>query len=155
MAAAAAACASSATCRNWRARSPPPSAKPAWLSDAPSASSSAMWSARAISRPSASPTTTAASSSSPPATARLQRRQQKLVEEAPAPFLDATQRARLVEASVGILAAVAYRGAATCEFLLTPEGEIFFLEVNTRIQVEHPVTEEVTSALTSSVRCSA
>ena len=74
----------------------------------------------------------------------LQRRQQKLVEEAPAPFLDAAQQARLTKASVGILAAVGYRGAATCEFLLTPEGDIFFLEVNTRIQVEHPVTEEVT-----------
>ncbi|RWB70008.1 biotin carboxylase N-terminal domain-containing protein [Mesorhizobium sp.] len=74
----------------------------------------------------------------------LQRRQQKLVEEAPAPFLTVQQNTRLVEASVAILSAVNYRGAATCEFLLTPQGEIFFLEVNTRIQVEHPVSEEVT-----------
>lgn len=73
----------------------------------------------------------------------LQRRHQKLVEEAPAPFLDADQTARLTEASIAILSAVGYLGAATCEFLLTRGGEIFFLEVNTRIQVEHPVTEEV------------
>ena len=74
----------------------------------------------------------------------LQRRQQKLVEEAPAPFLSDAQQARLVEASVKMLAAAGYRGAGTCEFLLTPEGQIYFLEVNTRVQVEHPVTEEVT-----------
>lgn len=74
----------------------------------------------------------------------LQRRHQKLVEEAPAPFLSAGQLQRLTDVSTAILASVAYRGAATCEYLVTPEGEIFFLEVNTRIQVEHPVTEEVT-----------
>ncbi|KQU89617.1 acetyl-/propionyl-CoA carboxylase subunit alpha [Mesorhizobium sp. Root102] len=74
----------------------------------------------------------------------LQRRHQKLVEEAPAPFLNPEQTARLTEASVAVLSAVKYQGAATCEFLLTGEGDIFFLEVNTRIQVEHPVTEEVT-----------
>ncbi|MCF6110410.1 acetyl/propionyl/methylcrotonyl-CoA carboxylase subunit alpha [Mesorhizobium muleiense] len=74
----------------------------------------------------------------------LQRRHQKLVEEAPAPFLRSDQLARLTDASIAILSAVGYRGAATCEFLLTGEGDIFFLEVNTRIQVEHPVTEEVT-----------
>ena len=74
----------------------------------------------------------------------LQRRQQKLVEEAPAPFLSAEQHARLVDASIRILSAGGYRGAGTCEFLLTPEGRIFFLEVNTRVQVEHPVSEEVT-----------
>ena len=74
----------------------------------------------------------------------LQRRRQKLVEEAPAPFLSAEQHAGVVDASIEILSAGGYRGAGTCEFLLTPEGRIFFLEVNTRVQVEHPVTEEVT-----------
>ena len=74
----------------------------------------------------------------------LQRRQQKLVEEAPAPFLSAEQHARIVDASIKILSAGGYRGAGTCEFLLTPEGQAFFLEVNTRVQVEHPVSEEVT-----------
>jgi acetyl-CoA/propionyl-CoA carboxylase biotin carboxyl carrier protein len=74
----------------------------------------------------------------------LQRRHQKLVEEAPAPFLTAAQTAQLEEASIAILRSVDYRGAATCEFLLTPENDFYFLEVNTRIQVEHPVTEEVT-----------
>lgn len=73
----------------------------------------------------------------------LQRRHQKLIEEAPAPFLGEDQTVRLTEASTAILSAVGYRGAATCEFLLTGDGDIFFLEVNTRIQVEHPVTEEV------------
>lgn len=74
----------------------------------------------------------------------LQRRHQKLVEEAPAPFLRSDQLMRLTESSVAILSAVGYRGAATCEYLLTRDGEVYFLEVNTRIQVEHPVTEEVT-----------
>ncbi len=74
----------------------------------------------------------------------LQRRHQKLVEEAPAPFLNAEQTRQLVDVSKAVLAAVAYCGAATCEYLVAPEGNIFFLEVNTRIQVEHPVTEEVT-----------
>lgn len=74
----------------------------------------------------------------------LQRRQQKLIEEAPAPFLSNAQLRQLKEASVGILKEVGYRGAATCEFLITPKGEIYFLEVNTRVQVEHPVTEEIT-----------
>ena len=74
----------------------------------------------------------------------LQRRQQKLIEEAPAPFLEQSQISQLVRASIGILRDVGYQGAATCEFLITPQGEIFFLEVNTRVQVEHPVTEEVT-----------
>lgn len=74
----------------------------------------------------------------------LQRRQQKLVEEAPAPFLDARQVADLTAASTSILRAAGYFGAATCEFLILPSGEIAFLEVNTRVQVEHPVTEAVT-----------
>lgn len=74
----------------------------------------------------------------------LQRRHQKLVEEAPAPFLTDEQNARLVEASKAILAEAKYEGAGTCEFLVGIDGTISFLEVNTRLQVEHPVTEEVT-----------
>ncbi|MGG6898756.1 acetyl/propionyl/methylcrotonyl-CoA carboxylase subunit alpha [Rhizobium sp. BR 315] len=74
----------------------------------------------------------------------LQRRQQKLVEEAPAPFLSNDQIDVLRKVSIGILKEVGYCGAATCEFLVTNAGNIYFLEVNTRIQVEHPVTEEVT-----------
>ncbi|MGW4632432.1 acetyl/propionyl/methylcrotonyl-CoA carboxylase subunit alpha [Nocardia sp. NPDC004415] len=74
----------------------------------------------------------------------LQRRHQKLVEEAPAPFLTAAQRAELSRASKAILGAVGYVGAGTCEFLLGADGVVSFLEVNTRIQVEHPVSEEVT-----------
>ncbi|MDN4478956.1 biotin carboxylase N-terminal domain-containing protein [Demequina sp. SYSU T00039] len=74
----------------------------------------------------------------------LQRRHQKLVEEAPAPFLTDAQNARLVEASEAILKEAGYQGAGTCEFLVGVDGTISFLEVNTRLQVEHPVTEEVT-----------
>src|SRR5262249_49075484 len=65
-------------------------------------------------------------------------------EEAPAPFLDADQLRALYEASKAILADVGYVGAGTCEFLVGAAGEVAFLEVNTRLQVEHPVTEEVT-----------
>src|SRR6266702_2462 len=74
----------------------------------------------------------------------LQRRHQKLVEEAPAPFLTATQVAEMYAASKAILRAAGYVGAGTCEFLVGQDGMISFLEVNTRLQVEHPVTEEVT-----------
>ena len=74
----------------------------------------------------------------------LQRRHQKLVEEAPAPFLTDEQNARLYESSKAILKAVGYQGAGTCEFLVAQDGTISFLEVNTRLQVEHPVSEEVT-----------
>ncbi|MEI2766763.1 MAG: biotin carboxylase N-terminal domain-containing protein [Dermatophilaceae bacterium] len=74
----------------------------------------------------------------------LQRRNQKLVEEAPAPFLTDAQNAELVRASKAILREAGYVGAGTCEFLVGPAGDISFLEVNTRLQVEHPVTEEVT-----------
>ncbi len=74
----------------------------------------------------------------------LQRRNQKLVEEAPAPFLTPEQHAELLRASKAILSEAGYVGAGTCEFLVGQDGGISFLEVNTRLQVEHPVSEEVT-----------
>ena len=74
----------------------------------------------------------------------LQRRHQKLVEEAPAPFLSSEQTTKLYESSKAILKEVGYIGAGTCEFLVAQDGTISFLEVNTRLQVEHPVSEEVT-----------
>src|SRR5580658_6502452 len=74
----------------------------------------------------------------------LQRRHQKLVEEAPAPFLSDPQIKQLYDASKSILREAGYVGAGTCEFLVAVDGTISFLEVNTRLQVEHPVTEEVT-----------
>ncbi|MXN62511.1 acetyl-/propionyl-CoA carboxylase subunit alpha [Kocuria rhizophila] len=73
----------------------------------------------------------------------LQRRNQKLVEEAPAPFLSEEQNRRLYESSKAILREANYQGAGTCEFLVGQDGTISFLEVNTRLQVEHPVSEEV------------
>ncbi|WP_322983932.1 acetyl/propionyl/methylcrotonyl-CoA carboxylase subunit alpha [Streptomyces sp. S584] len=74
----------------------------------------------------------------------LQRRHQKLVEEAPAPFLSKEQNEQLYAASKAILKEAGYVGAGTVEFLVGADGTISFLEVNTRLQVEHPVTEEVT-----------
>lgn len=74
----------------------------------------------------------------------LQRRNQKLVEEAPAPFLADAQRTSIHRAAQAICAAAGYVSAGTVEFLLSRTGQISFLEVNTRLQVEHPVTEETT-----------
>jgi acetyl-CoA/propionyl-CoA carboxylase biotin carboxyl carrier protein len=74
----------------------------------------------------------------------LQRRHQKLVEEAPAPFLTQAQNEELYRASKAIMKEAGYIGAGTCEFLVGLDGTISFLEVNTRLQVEHPVSEEVT-----------
>ncbi|MGH3505398.1 MAG: acetyl-CoA carboxylase biotin carboxylase subunit, partial [Nocardioidaceae bacterium] len=74
----------------------------------------------------------------------LQRRHQKLVEEAPAPFLTDAQMETLYTSSKAILKEAGYVGAGTCEFLVGQDGTISFLEVNTRLQVEHPVTEQVT-----------
>lgn len=73
----------------------------------------------------------------------LQRRHQKLVEEAPAPFLSQSQIEELYRSSKEIIRAAGYFGAGTCEFLVGLDGTISFLEVNTRLQVEHPVSEEV------------
>ena len=74
----------------------------------------------------------------------LQRRHQKLVEEAPAPFLTEAQNEELYRSSKAIMKEAGYVGAGTCEFLVGNDGTISFLEVNTRLQVEHPVSEEVT-----------
>jgi len=74
----------------------------------------------------------------------LQRRHQKLVEEAPAPFLTQQQIDQLYSSSKAIMKKAGYIGAGTCEFLIGSDGTISFLEVNTRLQVEHPVSEEVT-----------
>ena len=75
----------------------------------------------------------------------LQRRHQKLVEEAPAPYLSRrAEHQQLYDASKAILREAGYTGAGTCEFLVGQDGTISFLEVNTRLQVEHPVSEEVT-----------
>jgi acetyl-CoA carboxylase biotin carboxylase subunit len=73
----------------------------------------------------------------------LQRRHQKVVEECPSPVVTESLRARLCEAALAAARAVAYTSCGTVEFLLAPDGSFYFLEMNTRLQVEHPVTEEV------------
>ena len=77
----------------------------------------------------------------------LQRRNQKLVEEAPAPFIDEQIQTQLIQSSIAICRAADYVGAGTVEYLLSQDGQLSFLEVNTRLQVEHPVTEQIRVAL--------
>ena len=113
-----------------------------------SAAASASWSAtstgRATSRPSASPTSTATSSWSPPATARCSAATRSSSRRRPRRSSPTTRSRRSTESSKAILREAGYVGAGTCEFLVGQDGTISFLEVNTRLQVEHPVSEEVT-----------
>ncbi len=74
----------------------------------------------------------------------IQRRHQKVLEETPSPFLDDDMRARMGEAAVAAARAIAYRGAGTIEFIVGADRKFFFMEMNTRLQVEHPVTEMIT-----------
>jgi len=74
----------------------------------------------------------------------IQRNHQKLIEESPSPVLDVAQRRELGERAAAATAAIGYRGAGTVEFFRAPDGELFFMEMNARLQVEHPVTEAIT-----------
>ena len=113
-------------------------------SAAASASSRSSSTGRATSRPSAWPTSTATSSSSPPATARCSAATRSWSRRRRRRSSPTTRSQRLYESSKAILSEAGYVGAGTCEFLVAKDGTISFLEVNTRLQVEHCVSEEVT-----------
>ena len=141
---AAAASRSPARCPRSPTPTSPPCARRSRRSAAASASSRSSSTARATSRPSAWPTSTATSWSSPPATARSSVATRSWSRRRPRRSSATTRSTRLYDASKAILHEAGYVGAGTCEFLVGQDGTISFLEVNTRLQVEHRVSEEVT-----------
>ncbi len=116
--------------------------RPSPRSAAVSASWSATWTRPATSRRRSSPTSTATSSSPVPATARCSVASRSSSRRPPAPFLTDEQRTKIHESAKAICREAGYYGAGTVEFLVGNDGLVSFLEVNTRLQVEHPVTEE-------------